>query len=100
MRHFTQLLMILGIAAFLLSTPARGQSILRSERDDLGFTSLSSKPEPVLDNRPLEEIVNSSVQPLDLQQQPVLPIPEPATYMLFGLGLLTCVQRFRRSKNK
>jgi len=31
---------------------------------------------------------------------PMAMVPEPATYMLFGLGLLTCVQRFRRSKNK
>ena len=30
----------------------------------------------------------------------VTAIPEPATYMLFGLGLLACAQRFRRSKNK
>ena len=27
-------------------------------------------------------------------------IPEPATYMLFGVGLLACAQRFRRSKNR
>ena len=26
------------------------------------------------------------------------PIPEPATYMLFGLGLLACAQRFRRAR--
>ena len=27
-------------------------------------------------------------------------IPEPATYMLFGIGLLACAQWFRRKKNK
>ncbi len=27
-------------------------------------------------------------------------IPEPATYMLFGIGLLACAQRFRRAKKQ
>jgi hypothetical protein len=30
----------------------------------------------------------------------VVVIPEPATYMLFGIGLLACAQRFRRAKKK
>ena len=28
----------------------------------------------------------------------VAPIPEPATYMLFGMGLLVCAQQFRRRR--
>ncbi|MGI8821599.1 MAG: PEP-CTERM sorting domain-containing protein [Chthoniobacterales bacterium] len=31
---------------------------------------------------------------------PIGVIPEPATYMLFGIGLLACAQRFRRSSKK
>ncbi|MDQ2659282.1 MAG: PEP-CTERM sorting domain-containing protein, partial [Verrucomicrobiota bacterium] len=32
---------------------------------------------------------------------PMASVPEPATYMLFGIGLLACAQRFRsRSKRK
>ena len=29
---------------------------------------------------------------------PIAVIPEPATYMLFGMGLLVCVQQFRRRR--
>lgn len=31
---------------------------------------------------------------------PMAAVPEPATYMLFGIGLLACAQRFRRRSKK
>ncbi len=31
---------------------------------------------------------------------PMAAIPEPATYMLFGVGLLACAQRFRRARSR
>ena len=35
---------------------------------------------------------------LDLQGFAPTPIPEPATYMLLGFGILVCAQQFRRKK--